>query len=143
MIDDELRKAYQRTSYIVEVPRAAQITLRIGEQSRALDQLLNERRVSHWAFITAFNPRSALLSEEENEARHQKLMQRALALNRETMPGRGEGDDGSWLAEKSLLIFDMSPAEARELGREFEQNAVVVGALGEPAELLLIFDQKE
>lgn len=138
MIGAELREAYRQTSYIVEVSHTREITLRIGEQSRALDQLLRARDASHWAFVTAYNPRSTSLANEVNEERHQQLLRRTRAMNYEVLPGRGKGDDATWPAEKSLFIFGITPNVAQELGREFEQNAVVVGARGAAAELLFI-----
>lgn len=136
----QLEEAYRRTTYIVEAPHVSPIAMRIGEMCGAIDQLLIDRGASHWAFVTAYNPRSTRLSDGENEARHRKLVRRVRALGREMLPGRGVGDDATWPAEISLFIFGMKPEEARALGREFEQNAVVVGALGRCAELLLVAD---
>ena len=42
-------------------------------------------------------------------------------------------DPAAWPPEPSLLILGMSPDEARSLGRQFGQLAIVVGRRGEPA----------
>ncbi|MEJ7618214.1 MAG: DUF3293 domain-containing protein [Pyrinomonadaceae bacterium] len=138
MMSAELIDAYRRTTYIVEASHVSPIAIRIGERCGAVDQLLIDRGASRWAFVTAYNPRSTRLSDGENQARHRKLVQRVGALSREMLPGRGVGDDASWAPEISLFIFEMEPGEARALGREFEQNAVVAGALGGCAELLVV-----
>ena len=143
MISDELREAYEQTNYVVEVSRTQEITLRVGEQNSTLDQMLRARATSDWAFVTAYNPRSVSLPNEVNEARHQELLRRTRLLNYRTLPGRGEGDDASWPAEKSLFIFDITVAAARSLGREFGQHAVVVGTRGGPARLLFVESEIE
>ena len=45
---------------------------------------------------------------------------------------------GVWPAERSLLILCCSIDEAAEVGRKFDQIAVVWIAAGEPAQLLVL-----
>ncbi|MEJ7709021.1 MAG: DUF3293 domain-containing protein [Pyrinomonadaceae bacterium] len=138
MMSRELEEAYRRTTYVVEVSGKKEIHLRIGERSAALDNLLSDRRMSHWAFVSAFNPRSNRLSDAENAERHQQLVRRVRELGCAMLPGRGVGDNPAWPAEASLLIFQLAPEDARRLAREFEQNAFVVGRKNDPAELLFV-----
>ena len=39
--------------------------------------------------------------------------------------GEGKCGDGDWDGEKSFLIFGISEKQASEIGKEFEQNAIV------------------
>jgi len=86
--------------------------------------------------VTAHNPRSALLSADENRARHQRLQIDVSARGYAAFPGEGIGDDRTWPPETSLLVLGMSRSEAVALGAAHGQRAVVWGALGEPAMLL-------
>lgn len=65
-------QAYVGTSYWVETGDR-RICLRIGEFSHALDELLVAFGVTDWAYVTAYNPESVVLSREENEERQNRL----------------------------------------------------------------------
>lgn len=126
---------YARTSFWVEAPGAC-IRLRVGEGNHLLDELLARSGVTHWAYVTAHNPRSVLLSPGENERRHGELLERVRGLGLETMEGWGVGDEGGWPPERSVLVLGAGEGLARDLGAEFDQNAVVVGQAGRAPELL-------
>lgn len=49
--------------------------------------------------------------------------------------GEGIGDDGTWPAERSVLVLGIERAIAIELGRRFGQRAILCGRLGGPATL--------
>lgn len=123
--DAHLAEAYRRTSYVVLPDGGREIVLRIGEASVALAELLREG--VEWAFVTASNPASRPLTAEENERRHDMLIERVRAAGRQSYPGEGRGDDGRWPAERSLFIRDIGEESARRLGIEFGQKAIVVG----------------
>jgi hypothetical protein len=135
-MDEALRTAYRRTSFTAETPKG-RLTIRIGEHCTALDALLTHHAVSTWAYITAYNPGSVRLSDGENIARQTELerliSQQAVAVYR----GHGIGDDGDWPHEVSCLILGIPREDARELGRRFEQIAIVAGRCGGEAELVL------
>lgn len=136
MIEADLMQAYLNTQFRVETP-AGQFTIRIGATSPPLDALLEQHGVRTWAFITAWNPGSRALSDAENHARHAALQFRLEALGLTVLPGIGEGPDGSWPPEESVLVLDIDRTTARDIGSEFGQNAIVVGSSHEPAELLI------
>ncbi len=71
-MDASLVRAYEETVYWVFAPHAY-IPLRIGERSPDLDALLSAAGVREWAFITACNPHSQLLSPAENDQRMEQL----------------------------------------------------------------------
>ena len=133
MTDRELEVAYQSTTYVVDHP-AGDFAIRLGDSCAPLDALLRLHGVSTWAYITACNPRSQLLSSEENAARHAQLLAHACALGLKVLSGRGKADRGDWV-EESLLILGLDENAAVTLGVAFEQNAVVVGTIGGRAQL--------
>ena len=79
-----------------------------------------------FAIVTAHNPRSEKLPDEENERRHKEL-ERVLLERRATFgPSMGESPDGAW-REEGVVVYDVSFEGALELGRMFEQHAVLYG----------------
>lgn len=133
MFDPALVRAYLRTTYFVDHPSGA-IALRVGANNTQLDALLRAADYETWAFVSACNPRSRPLAAGENAQRHEALLARVRQLGLPFFPGRGVADDGGWL-EASLLIMGVAPADAVALGNAFGQNAVVVGRVGDVAEL--------
>jgi hypothetical protein len=131
--DRELEVTYQSTTYAVDCP-AGDFGIRLGEPCAPLDALLRLHGVSTWAYITACNPRSELLSSEENAARHAQVLAQVRALGLKVLSGRGKADGGDWV-EESLLILGLDENAAVALGTAFRQNAVVVGRVGGVAEL--------
>ena len=79
-----------------------------------------------FAIITAYNPRSQVLSNEENYFRHLQLQNVLQKKAFETSPSTGQSPDGSW-SEAGFLVFDIGLDEALEIGRSFEQHAILYG----------------
>ena len=79
-----------------------------------------------FTLVTAQNPQSTPLSEEENRERNGKLERQLLTKNYDYGPSLGKSTDGSW-EEAGFTVFDLSLDEALELGRQFGQHAVVYG----------------
>lgn len=132
-MEPELINAYKNTSYNVFDPP---ISIKIDTQNPELDALLERYDLTHWAYVTALNPFSELLTAEENEERHKQLNKR---LNEYLyFEGEGVGTDAFWNPEKSFLILGISMKDAAKLGIYFQQNALVVGKLKDVAELLLL-----
>ena len=69
MNDLELEQAYYNTRYIV-----ADIILRVDKKNEQLDDLLIKNNCETYAFITAHNPLSQLMPENENKRRHEQLI---------------------------------------------------------------------
>jgi hypothetical protein len=89
-----------------------------------------------YAYITAFNPGSIRLSDEENHARLSELNNIVRQLAHPSFPGEGIGDDGVWPPEQSILVLGIEHAAAVQLGRQFGQRAIVFGTLGHAAALV-------
>lgn len=127
-IDQQLISAYLNTTYQVKFP---DIKIKIGEPNHALNALLEFCKTECWAFITAWNPKSSLLSTKENDSRHQKLVEIVKNTGYPYFEGKGIGNSGEWEPETSLLILGISKTEALRFGQQFGQNAIVFGEKGQ------------
>ena len=114
--------AYQETDY--RVLGRPPFTLRIGEASEPLAKLLRQHETNCAAFITACNPFSRKLDEATNAARQAKLAQELAQRGLGFVTGEGKHPCDDW-AEPSFLAMGLSLEEAKELGRRYDQNAVV------------------
>ncbi|MGH8791905.1 MAG: DUF3293 domain-containing protein [Stackebrandtia sp.] len=132
---DGLAEAYRHTTYRATAPHGT-IDIRVGARCHALDDLLVRRRMRAWGFLTAWNPGSRELSLSENRRRNLMLEDRLRDLGALTLPSLGIGDDQTWTPEESVLALGLDPEASVRIGREFQQNAVVAGRLGEAPELL-------
>ena len=136
MVDPKLLEAYHGTSFIIEAPHC-EITLRVGEQSQAVDSLLESYDATTCAFITAWNPSSVRLEESDNKERQADLVQMVRSLRHPFLPGRAIGESANWPPEESILVIGVHQKAALELGRAFGQLAIVFKELHQPAELLI------
>lgn len=77
-----------------------------------------------------------MLTEQENLLRYEKLRDRLQHYR--FFEGEGVGEDPEWLPEKSFLIIGITKSDAAKIGILSEQNAIVIGEKGKPAELLML-----
>jgi YD repeat-containing protein len=133
--------AYRRTTYAVQTGDG-EIRIHPGRRSPELDRLLDQRHVDQWAYVTAYNPASRLLSEPDNIRRQQALVDAVRDRGLTFFEGASVLDAVAWPPEPSLLILGIPLDDARALGREFGQLAIVAGRLGEPACLVACEDEK-
>lgn len=131
----EFEDAYKATDFVVE-DGFVEFAIRIGQKNAKLDNFLADRKIEMWAFITAFNPRSKQLSDEENATRHDELLALVKSRGFESLVGYGRACAGDWPPERSLFVLNIDRDSAGEIGRRFGQNAVVAGRFGEDAELV-------
>ena len=132
MNDLELEEAYHKTRYIV-----ADIILCVDKTNAQLDDLLIKNNCTTYAFITAHNPLSKLLSENENKILHEQLISFIKKSEFNYLEGYGEGT-GGWPNETSLLILGMRKEEAIACGVKFNQKAIIFGQLRGAASLIMI-----
>lgn len=130
---NSLIEAYKNTKYIVFEP---DITIEIGILNQDVDELLIKHNSNEWAFVTAYNPYSRVLSNEENRVRHDEL--KVLTKDYITFEGHGVGEDPTWEPELSLLIIGITKDEASKIGTKFEQNAIVCGEINSFPELIIL-----
>lgn len=101
------------------------VVLRIGEKSVQLENLYRQHAVSTAAFVTAWNPYSQELAEAKNRERHTQLETLIREAGFQCMPGIGKSPDGKWVGEDSFLVLGITRDEAFNIGKQFEQNAIV------------------
>lgn len=119
-LDPELIAAYIETDYIVSDDPP--LLLKIGEQNDGARILLASFGVTGGAFLTAWNPGSQKLSEDENDDRQMALLSEIEALRLNYLVGFGERED--W-REYSYFVLGPSMQTATELAQSFDQNAFV------------------
>jgi hypothetical protein len=123
LIPPETVRAYRETHYRVQ--GAMPCVLRIDECCPDLVELYRTHGVSSAAFITACNPFSQRLSIADNEGRRIALAEELQRLALPFLPGMGEHPNGQWPGEESYLVLGVTHDAAIQLGRQFEQNAIV------------------
>lgn len=122
-IDAGTIQAYLETEYRVfgESP----FTLRIGEPSEALMRTHAAHRSECSAFVTACNPSGRRLDDTANEVRQSELKQE---LERRALPfidGIGQHPSNGWPGEPSCLVLGIPLDDAKAIGAQFGQNAIV------------------
>ena len=135
--DQRLAAAYRATAYLVAAAEGREsFVIRCEERSAATDRLLQRHGLHDWAFITACDPRSRVLTPAENATRMARLVAAVDDLGHPYLAGSGEGADGQWPAEPSLLVLGIPEADAIRLATAFDQHAILAGRRGEPARLV-------
>jgi Protein of unknown function (DUF3293) len=127
--------AYRRTTYLARTGDG-EIRIHPDRHSPGVDALLTAHGADQWVYVTAYNPESRRLSEEENVVRQQALVRAVHDRGLTFFEGESVLDAAAWPPEPSLLILGISPEEGRVLGQRFGQLAVVVGRLDQPARLV-------
>lgn len=133
---DDLFAAYRATAFWVEDAAYGSFSIHDGKPSEQLDHLLRVQGFSEWAYITPCNPGSRQLSDSENVERMRQFTEQLRQLGFRFYHGKGVGTIGSWPPEPSLLVLGITEPEAVRLARQFDQEAILLGRIGEPARLL-------
>jgi len=136
MTDDSLLAAYRRTRFCADTEQG-RLVIRVGETCPELDALLRATGSATWAYITAFNPGSVRLRDDQNYARQRELEETVRQLGHPMFLGEGIGDDEAWPPERSILVLGIEREAAVQLGRRFGQRAIVCGEPGGLAALVL------
>ena len=119
----EFSDAYSRAEYVVL--SSPPIVFKIDERCTELDQLLDSCHVSLAGFITACNPKGLPQSDDENILAMNQLQSAIDDLRLPYFKGFGMDPEGTW-KEDSYLIMGIELDQACQLGRLFEQNAIVM-----------------
>lgn len=124
MISAELIAHYTHAHYRIGTS-VESITLRIDQHSLPLTQFLAASNQSRAAIISAYNPCSELLSDEENLAAHEALRNSLMHHTYPVVESLNIDPAGVWPAEKSFFIPGIDINIAKSLGQQFRQNAIV------------------
>ncbi len=131
MLNKELIESYKATTYRVT---DLKLDIRIGEKNKRLDFILENQIKKTWAFITAWNPESKLLSSEENKDRNDRLRSKLKVY--QTFDSLGIPKNADWTPEESFFIIGINQENATQLGVMFKQNAILFGKKNEIARLI-------
>ena len=123
MISPSLLESYESADYHVDA--SPSFIIKIGIHSAELDSIYKTSHKYTAAFITAFNPYSQELSNQENKDRNHKLEELIQSLHFDYIHGEGKCGNDDWDGEESFLIIGISKEQASEIGKQFEQNAIV------------------
>ena len=133
-LSPELLAAYRATTY--RVPSLG-LGLRVGEPSPPLDQFLISRNCACAAFLSAANPWSQCLPEEENQRRHELLRADLISAGFAPIEALGQPDSPEWPAEISFLVPGMDRASLDTFLHKWEQCAGLYLRPGHAPELAL------
>ena len=122
-IDASTVQAYLETEYRVQGDKP--FTLKAGEVCPALAAAHKRYRVDCSAYITACNPLSQILDDEDNAERHAALGQELGRRSLTFIEGIGQHPSNQWPGEPSYLVFGLTLMAAKTLGTRLEQNAIV------------------
>ncbi|PVZ63453.1 DUF3293 domain-containing protein [Pelagibaculum spongiae] len=97
-----------------------------------------KQSINCWAIITAYNPKSELQADAENQRANQQLLQVITDGGFSTLPGDGVPASESWSTELGYFICNISQSRATELAKQFKQNAIIISGEKNLAKLLWI-----
>ncbi len=137
MSKSELEKYYLDTTYSIFI-NEKQYDIKIGKLlPYVIKNLLDKEKSA--VILTAWNPRSELLSLQENEQRNRKLNSTLKDNNYRVFSALGQGKDLSyklWPAEKSFLVLGITKEEVEKIAVDYGQYAYVWLEAGKPASLM-------
>ena len=129
--------AYRATDYCVNGV-SPPFLMRVDEANPDLAACHRARAVDCSAFLTAWNPGSRTMPDEDNELAQARLRstleQRGLAF----LEGLGVDPTGQWAGEESYLVLGIGREAACELGREFRQHGIVWSGADAVPHLLML-----
>ena len=135
--EEVFQAVYNATDYVVY---ELSDVMRIGERTPKVDELLGANSVGgadSAVFITASNPKSQQLSQDENDRRNERLLARVESLGPfRVFAGEGRARFGDWPPERSYLIIGLPTDMADGLADEFDQIAYVMYTAGGPAKIV-------
>lgn len=132
-----LDAAYRATTYRVHFGDG-DADIRVDQFQPRVDRWLEDFGADRWAYVTAANPGSARLGDDDNQLRQAQLLAALAADSWPSVDGESIADAGDWPVEAGVLIGGMTPADALRLARRFGQNAILAGERGRPARLVWV-----
>ncbi|MCY1261622.1 hypothetical protein D9M68_109460 [compost metagenome] len=135
-IPQDVIRAYLETHY--HVHGSVPTTLKVGEPTPVLSALHEAADVACSAYITACNP----FSVEQEPARNAELQQALAETLRQRglrhIDGIGQHPANDWPGEPSFLALGLGLDEAKVLGTQLGQNAIVWSGADAVPQLILL-----
>ena len=133
-----LRSAYLSTTYRAFIDDQSHLDIIVEQSNHDLDYLLKSEGLKSYAFITAWNPFSKTVSDDENRAANDALKSELSQYR--VYQGKGiPKQPTEWEGEQSFLILGINKEESIRLGIKYKQNAIIYGVAGsEPVLLMLV-----
>ena len=98
---------------------------RLARYEVAAEACFDVHGVHTAGYVTAFNPQSARHSDAANRQAHESLLDRLGQGGWPLLGGRARDPAGEWPPEDSVLVLGISQRQTLELGRAFDQMAVL------------------
>jgi len=133
VLGDLLERARLHAAYRLAVYRIdTHLERRVGIADAEADRGLAAQGVTErWAIVTACNPLGIGVGDAANSDASARLQAALRERGIRHLPATGLDPHGVWPAEAGVLLIDPPDDAAVELGRQFGQNAIVTGRLGE------------
>ncbi|WP_236981022.1 DUF3293 domain-containing protein [Membranihabitans maritimus] len=113
--------AYNKALYYLIDP---DIILKVGENSKSLDQYLWYREASSITIMTGFNPFSQIATAGENRRNQFHLQQLVQSLELPFTEGINIDPKGDFPNEYTIGVFDMAFYTGIQIARTFRQRAI-------------------
>lgn len=133
MEKDNLIDLYSKAYYcIVEL----KIYININSNNPELDKYLADKNFNNWAIITAHNPQSKILSKEENQERNKLLFEEIKNYSPLKTESSSKDTKDDWPIEDGYIIFNIDQESACNIGKDFNQRAIVIGEKDKEAKII-------
>lgn len=137
LIQPDKLRAYLATDYRVQ-DKGRDMVLNVGVRSDWLAALFAAGGADFGAFLTAYNPRGTWQTDLANEEAHGRLRVRLSQLGVDPVEGFGSEAGSDWPPERSWFSVGLGLDAAKDIGAEFDQDAIVwVGPDAVPRLILL------
>ncbi|MGL1901403.1 MAG: DUF3293 domain-containing protein [Fibrobacterales bacterium] len=120
--DDHLHEYYLNTDYVVCMG-GQEYHIRVNQVPVKLQLLMEDMGWSEALFISADNPGSERLSDQENQSRYEQLKKKLTLMGCEMWYAEGRPLSGDWPIESNVFVPDIPKEDAEELAYSFGQYA--------------------
>lgn len=132
-MDTNLAEVYENSVYVVRniiydgiQTSGLDLVLKINQYNERIIPVLKQFSCDRAVFITAWNPRSMILSDEDNIERNNQLESILLSKELKYYKGAGQDPNNIWPSEESFFVLGLDDCLTQSLCNEFQQNAVVI-----------------
>lgn len=130
---DKIIELYSNAYYhIVELS----VSIEINSNNPELDKYLSENNFNNWTIITAYNPQSVILSEKVNQGRNESLLEEIKKYHFLKTESASKENEEKWPIEHGYIVFDIDEELACNIGKIFNQRAIVFGYKNEGARIV-------